>query len=447
MSFGETRATPAKAACPQCSRTVTKTLDAIEWHSLSAAIENNTTPEFPDEQNAETRSGIVKRVEDLAAKRPSPNDRLIYEWQKSAGHLDRKTVDAYLRAVRRFEDYLGVKPFADLTVDDCASFREHLKDLQSKGQLSTSSVRHVASQVTKFLEWVVAEPAGKSLNRNITTSLQLPKKFNQPGIERERPYPTIDQAVEMLRCMPCETPHARLRKALFALICMTGLRADAATTLRRCDIDLDARTVRQDARHARAKNGKSFVVHWFPVPDDFAAAVTSYVNELDAFGLRPDDALFPLDADLKMLLDNGRSSGTPFKARRSSKVATEAFAAHGNPAFFPYSPHSARDMLVALGSQLCTTSEQHKAWSQNLGHDDIVTTERYYGRMDAQRVGATLASIGSKDNGSSEMVDTSGANIPPNLAEILMDLKNEVIALNEKLDEIQQEKDDFAVLE
>ena len=50
-----------------------------------------------------------------------------------------------------------------------------------------------------------------------------------------------------------------------------------------------------------------------------------------------------------------------------------------------YSPHSARHMLAALGDDLCSDEEKRKAWSQNLGHEDIVITKRHYGKVTNER--------------------------------------------------------------
>lgn len=44
-----------------------------------------------------------------------------------------------------------------------------------------------------------------------------------------------------------------------------------------------------------------------------------------------------------------------------------------------YNPHSFRNMLVRLGEQLCSNAEEFKAWSQNLGHEGVLTTFYSYG--------------------------------------------------------------------
>jgi hypothetical protein len=55
-----------------------------------------------------------------------------------------------------------------------------------------------------------------------------------------------------------------------------------------------------------------------------------------------------------------------------------AFAAAGLECF---GPHSVRSTLTALGEQVCRTPEEFKAWSQNLGHEDVLTTFRSYGAV------------------------------------------------------------------
>lgn len=60
----------------------------------------------------------------------------------------------------------------------------------------------------------------------------------------------------------------------------------------------------QDARVSRAKNGKSLVIAWFPIPKPFEQSVVTWIAELTQAGFRPDGALFPDMA----YLDVGRRS-------------------------------------------------------------------------------------------------------------------------------------------
>jgi hypothetical protein len=60
----------------------------------------------------------------------------------------------------------------------------------------------------------------------------------------------------------------------------------------------------------------------------------------------------------------------------------QAFVAAGLPSF---NPHCFRDALVQPGERLRTTPEQFKAWSQNIGHDRVLTTLTSYGKVSAAR--------------------------------------------------------------
>lgn len=52
-----------------------------------------------------------------------------------------------------------------------------------------------------------------------------------------------------------------------------------------------------------------------------------------------------------------------------------AFTEAGLPAF---GPHSFRKTLGILANDFCKTPEQFKAWSMNLGHENIATTLSAY---------------------------------------------------------------------
>jgi hypothetical protein len=57
------------------------------------------------------------------------------------------------------------------------------------------------------------------------------------------------------------------------------------------------------------------------------------------------------------------------------EVFRRAFAAVGLPYF---SPHRLRDTPVAFAQRRCRTPEEFKAWSQNLGHSQVLTTLTSY---------------------------------------------------------------------
>lgn len=104
--------------------------------------------------------------------------------------------------------------------------------------------------------------------------------------------------------------------------------------------------------------------------------------------------------------------------RRSSRIFRSAFAAVGLPYF---NPHSLRKTLVDLGQKICVTPEEYKAWSQNLGHEHVLTTFTSYGEVAPERQGEiiqTLGNVSARTGGSG----VSGQAVADAVAKALADL-------------------------
>ena len=64
------------------------------------------------------------------------------------------------------------------------------------------------------------------------------------------------------------------------------------------------------------------------------------------------------------------------------KIFKEAFQTVGLPGF---NPHRFRNALAILGERIWKTPEEFKAWSQNLGHEQVLTTFASYGEVSPHR--------------------------------------------------------------
>ena len=58
-----------------------------------------------------------------------------------------------------------------------------------------------------------------------------------------------------------------------------------------------------------------------------------------------------------------------------------------------------------MGQDLCKTPEQFKAWSQNLGHEKVLTTFLSYGEITCQRQGEIIRMLATPQTGVSTDVD------------------------------------------
>jgi integrase/recombinase XerD len=67
------------------------------------------------------------------------------------------------------------------------------------------------------------------------------------------------------------------------------------------------------------------------------------------------------------------------------------FRGSGAPVF---QSHSFRKTLALFGQEVCQTPEEFKAWSQNLGHESVMTTFSSYGQVAERRQAEIIRSLG-----------------------------------------------------
>jgi integrase len=78
------------------------------------------------------------------------------------------------------------------------------------------------------------------------------------------------------------------------------------------------------------------------------------------------------------------------------RIFRQAFGRAGLPYF---KPHSIRDTLVQLGEKVCKTPEEFKAWSQNLGHEKVLTTFTSYGAVAPHRQADVIRGLAGRPSG------------------------------------------------
>ena len=183
---------------------------------------------------------------------------------------------------------------------------------------------------------------------------------------------------------------------MIAFTLLTGVRDGAAASLKLKHIDLADGKVIQDARKVKTKFSKTFTTWFFPVGDEVRQIVVDWISFLRRdllFG--PDDPVFPatqitlgIDQQFEAagLSRSHWSSATPIR-----RIFKEAFKQAGHRYF---NPHTFRRTLAQLGEQLCHTPEEFKAWSQNLGHETVLTTFSSYGEVARDRQAKLIRQLG-----------------------------------------------------
>lgn len=318
--------------------------------------------------------------------------RHYLQYLREADQRDQATVDKVADAILKFEASTAFKSFKKFHTDQAIAFKRKLeaaKNTRTGKPLSKATIDGILRANRAFFFWLAGQPGYKS--RITYTDARYfnisAKDARIAHAQRDTPFPTIGQAKHAFDAMPNGSDIERRNKALFAFLMLTGMRDGAIASLRLKRVDLLEGCVYQDARDVKTKNAKTFTTWFLPVDPAYRTCFEAWVSHLrDGLLFGHEDALFPkpemglsVDGGFKVL---GLSRQNYANAGKIREIIKEAFVLAGLPTF---APHSFRKTLVKYGDQICTTREQFKAWSLNLGHESIVTTISAYCPVPADR--------------------------------------------------------------
>jgi len=336
-------------------------------------------------------------------KHSADNERIkrkYFAFLKEAKRHSEPTVDAAAKALNRFEVYTKHRDFKAFHFNQAVAFKKHLaeqKGQQSGEKLSKATLHATLTQLKRFFQWLAMQPGYKSQIQYLDAEyFNLSDKDTRVATaQREQKVPTLEQIKHVIKMMPSETDIERRNRALLAFTLLTGARDSAIASMKLKHVDLAAGCVSQDAREVKTKFSKTFETFFFPVGDEIHEIVADWVLYLRNEKLwGNDDPLFPATRIAQGAEWQFETSGlTKVHWSTASPIRTifrEAFVRAGLPYF---NPHSFRNTLVQLGEVVCKTPEQFKAWSQNLGHEKVLTTFTSYGGVPCQRQGIIIREL------------------------------------------------------
>ena len=326
--------------------------------------------------------------------------RKYFAYLKEAKRHSEPTVDAAAKALNRFESYTRYRDFKAFHFEQAIAFKKHLaeqKGQRSGKKLSKATLHATLTQLKRFFQWLAWQPGYKSrFQYSDAEYFNLSDKDTRVATaKREQKAPTMEQIKHVINTMPADTDIERRDRALIAFTLLTGARDRAIASLKLKHVDLITGRVNQDAREVKTKFSKTFSTFFFPVGEEVRRIVAewmSYLRDEKLWG--NDDPLFP---KTRIVLGAARQFEAAGLARchwsTASPIRTifrKAFVGAGLPYF---NPHSLRNTLVQLGQDVCKTPEQFKAWSQNLGHEKVLTTFLSYGEVACQRQGEIIRGL------------------------------------------------------
>jgi len=323
---------------------------------------------------------------------------LIY--LRDAKRLSEASVDQVAAAIADFEESTGYRDFKRFHVEQARAFKRTLGERVSETTgkpLSKATIHSRLMALKAFTQWLSEQPGYRS-RISYSDAEYFNPSANDGRVARTftpRPIPTLEQIKTTIYAMPDASAIERRDRALIAFAILTGARDNAIASLKLKHVDLEARKVFQDAREVRTKRAKSITTFFFPVGDDIEGIVARWVSELrECLQFGPDDPLFPktrIAVEDGLFTPSGLERNHWTNAAPIRRIFKDAFNAAGLPYF---NPHSFRNTLAVLGEQLCTSAESFKAWSQNLGHDQVMTTLVSYGSVSLNRQAEIIGSLG-----------------------------------------------------
>ncbi len=350
--------------------------------------------------------------------------RQYFAYLKEAKRHSEATVDAVAKALSRFEADTKFRDFKAFHFEQAIAFKKRLAEQDSKvsgKKLSKATLHATLAHLKRFFQWLAGQPGYKSRFRYSDADyFNLSEKDSRVATaRRERNFPTMDQVKHVIATMPDSSEIGRRNRALVAFTLLTGARDSAIASMKLKHVDVAAGSVYQDARDVKTKFSKTFTTFLFPVGEEIRQIVTDWMNylrEVKLWGI--DDPLFPAT---NMALNAARQfEAAGLKREHWSSAASirgifrEAFHTAGLPYF---NPHSLRTTLVQFGTKVCKTPEQFKAWSQNLGHEDVMTTFYSYGEVGSRRQGEIIRDLGQpKQTGLTDVADMIANAVASKLA-------------------------------
>jgi integrase len=328
--------------------------------------------------------------------------RQYFAYLKEAKRHSEPTVDAVAKALARFEADTKYRDFKSFHFEQAIAFKRRLteqRNPQTCEKLSKATLHSTLAAVKAFFHWLAGQPGYKSrLQYSDADYFNLSEKdVRVATARREQVGPTLEQARHVIALMPGQSEIQRRDRALIAFTLLTGARDSAIASMKLKHVNLIAGCVDQDAREVKTKFSKTFTTYFFPVGDDIRQIVADWVAFLREQMLWGNyDPLFPATriglGATRQFEALGLERAHWSSAARIRTIFRDAFTRAGLPYF---NPHSFRNTLVRLGQAVCKTPEEFKAWSQNLGHDKVLTTFLSYGQVESPRQGQIIQALGA----------------------------------------------------
>jgi site-specific recombinase XerD len=332
---------------------------------------------------------------------------------KEAKGLSDKTITQVKKSVVRFEEFTDFKDFKKFTPKQASEFKRWFANSKSKitgDNISKSALLSTINHLKDFFVWLSVQKGYRKITApdiqyfNLSENDKRAAKAGKP-----RDFASLEQIKAAIEKMPTSNEIEKRNKAIFSFLTLTGVRVSALVSLKLKHIDLEKGFVNQDPNEVNTKFKKQITTFFVNVDDEIKACFFDWVKYLKEEKLfSPNDPLFP--AIENKYDGNGGFTKEHLSTNhlRSTNTIDEIVKfAFKNAGLKYHSPHTFRNTLTALASRFCSTPEEFKAYSQNLGHEDVLTTFISYGHVDEVRQGEIIKGFKFEKGGADKGNETN----------------------------------------
>ena len=170
---------------------------------------------------------------------------------EAQGHSE-QSIDAFAKAISRFEAYTRYKDFKAFHIEQAKGFKRDLADQRghrSGEPLSKATLYTTLTALKRFFIWLAGQPGYKSRISysdaeyfNLSAKETRIAKATRPGR-----VPTLEQIRHVIQSMPA-TPIERRDRALIAFTILSGARDGAVASFKLRHIDIIEGKIDQDAQ-------------------------------------------------------------------------------------------------------------------------------------------------------------------------------------------------------
>lgn len=317
--------------------------------------------------------------------------------REAKGHSE-STIVVVERAIHLFEESTSYQDFATFSERQATGFKRWLNEKVNRGRkLSVTTRYHQLRHVKAFFTWLSTQQGFRSrISLDAVSYLTMDRRSKQEALATQpKRFPSLQQVKSLVDSIKIETEMDRRDRALISFMLLTGIRYSAACSLPLCCIDIEGQVIYQDPRQGvKTKSGKTITSHILPFDDLLVKTIGEWINylvQIRQYG--PHDPLFPRTRVTQA------PDGSAFEANnveplfwKGGNSIRDILKMRSAVACLPYfNPHSYRHAHVHIALKCCSTPEELKALSQNIGHEQVMTTLRSYGTLDDDRVSEVLS--------------------------------------------------------